>query len=50
MIDLNRPPYNAEASNFYQLARVAVGVDSVIDRPSLQAVRCIVSPLFVRRD
>ncbi|KZV85592.1 hypothetical protein EXIGLDRAFT_653952 [Exidia glandulosa HHB12029] len=41
MIDLNRPPYNTEASNYYQLARVALGVDSVIDHPTLQAVRGI---------
>lgn len=41
MVDLNRPPYNTEASNYYQLARVALGLDSVIDRPSMQAVRAI---------
>ncbi|EJD44866.1 hypothetical protein AURDEDRAFT_166048 [Auricularia subglabra TFB-10046 SS5] len=41
MVDLNRPPYNTDASNYYQLARVALGLDSVIDRPSIQAVRAI---------
>lgn len=41
MTDLNRPPYNTEASNYYQLARVAIGIDSVIDHPTLQAVRGI---------
>lgn len=41
--DLSRPPYNAEAANYYQLARVAIGIDSPIDHPTLQAVRAIVS-------
>lgn len=43
MTNLNRPPYNPEASSYYQLARVSIGIDSVIDHPTLQAVRAIVS-------
>ncbi|KZV86282.1 hypothetical protein EXIGLDRAFT_653392 [Exidia glandulosa HHB12029] len=38
---IDRAPYNVEALNYYQLARVALGLDSVIDHPTLQAVRAI---------
>ncbi|KZV99214.1 hypothetical protein EXIGLDRAFT_725850 [Exidia glandulosa HHB12029] len=37
----DRAPCNVEALNYYQLARVALGVDSVIDHPTLQAVRAV---------
>ncbi|KZV89928.1 hypothetical protein EXIGLDRAFT_649809 [Exidia glandulosa HHB12029] len=39
--DLNRQPYNVESSNYYQLARVSLGIDSVVDHPTLQAVRAV---------
>ncbi|KZV89930.1 hypothetical protein EXIGLDRAFT_838173 [Exidia glandulosa HHB12029] len=41
MTATNRAAYNVEALNYYQLARVALGLDSVIDHPTLQAVRAI---------
>ncbi|EJD46867.1 hypothetical protein AURDEDRAFT_86868 [Auricularia subglabra TFB-10046 SS5] len=41
MSDMRRPPYNVDASNYYQLARAAVGLDSVIDHPTLNAIRAI---------
>lgn len=48
--DMNRPPYSVEASNYYQLARVALGLDSVIDHPTLQAVRSIVRRVGAMRE
>lgn len=41
MVDLNRQPCNTEAETYYQLARAAMGVDSVIDHPTIQAVRAL---------
>ncbi|EJD41075.1 hypothetical protein AURDEDRAFT_186732 [Auricularia subglabra TFB-10046 SS5] len=41
MVDMTRPPYCVEASNYYQLARVALGLDSVIDHPTIHAVIAI---------
>lgn len=45
MADVNRPPYNNDANRYYQLARVAMGLDSIIDHPSVQAIRTVVSHL-----
>ncbi|EJD41074.1 hypothetical protein AURDEDRAFT_186731 [Auricularia subglabra TFB-10046 SS5] len=41
LADPERPPYSAEGSNYYQLSRASLGLDSVIDHPTIQAVRAV---------
>ncbi|EJD35824.1 hypothetical protein AURDEDRAFT_92952 [Auricularia subglabra TFB-10046 SS5] len=41
MVDVNRPPYNQEASKFYHLGRLALGMDSILDHPTVQGIRAM---------
>lgn len=41
LVDPRRPRYGDEASNLYQVARIALSLDSVLDHPTVQAVRAI---------
>lgn len=42
MVDVrSRPIYCTQAADYYQLARVALSLDSVLDHPSVQAVRAV---------
>ncbi|EJD46940.1 hypothetical protein AURDEDRAFT_184166 [Auricularia subglabra TFB-10046 SS5] len=41
IIDLNRPPYNEDAANYYELARAALSLDPAIDHPTIHAVQSV---------
>jgi len=43
MVDMNLEPLSTDASNYYQLARAALSLDSVLEHPTTEAVCAMVS-------
>ncbi|EJD50145.1 hypothetical protein AURDEDRAFT_160683 [Auricularia subglabra TFB-10046 SS5] len=41
LVDLGRPPSGPDAANYYTLARTALGINSVLEHPTLSAIRAI---------
>jgi hypothetical protein len=41
LLDLNLPPYNAEAEHYYQLGRAALSSSSVFDSPQIDTIQAI---------
>ena len=41
LVDLNLPPYHAEAQHYYRLARAAIGLQSVLTRRSIVTIKCL---------
>lgn len=41
LLDLNLPPYNAEAEHFYDLGRAALSLQAVYESPSMSTVQAM---------
>lgn len=41
LLDLNLPPYNAEAEHYYQLGRAALSLSSIFDSPQIDTIQAI---------
>lgn len=42
LLDLNQRPHSAEAMQYYQLSRVALSLDSILDEHSIPAIQALV--------
>lgn len=46
LLDLDRPAHNPESTQFYQLGRAALAIDSVLDEQSIPAIQAMVNHVF----
>jgi hypothetical protein len=42
LVDLNMSAHSPEATEYYQLARAALAIDSVLDEPSIPGIQALV--------
>lgn len=46
LLDLEKPAHNAEATSYFELARAALALDSVMDEQSIPGIQALVSQFF----
>lgn len=47
LMDLDLPAHSSEAMQFYQIARSAMSLDSVLEKPSIVAIQALVRASFL---